>query len=288
MSSKILICGATSFVAKGFYELLKDSGYEVETFSRGGAPSREGGKVKGVYTEIDKNQELAEQYDAVVNFAVLKDQSPEDNVRYAEALVRMCREHGVKKLIHFSSIMVYSHHVGVVNEKAQIERSEDTTMKGYGMLKIKVDEYLMSQREKVPFEIVLVRPGFVLAPGMASPFIKHLAGPVSVILGNKDSRMPIVRREDIHQALVRIIETERNLPVYMFYPNDDMTKYRYAKKSVGGMILTFPKWLFCGIPSIMTKMHIMPQSLFSRFEGMFNENRFESVETEKKLNFKFQ
>lgn len=276
--AKILICGATSFVANGFKDLLLQKGYEVDTF----------GRKNGSYLKIDKNEGLKSEYDAVVNFAVLKDQSAEDNIKYAEALVKMCREHGVKKLIHFSSIMVYSHHMGVVNEQAPIESSAETTMKGYGMLKIKVDEYLMSQRDKVPFEIVMVRPGFVLAPGMASPFIKHLTGPVSVILGNRNSRMPIVRREDIHEALIRIIDIEKNLPVYLFFPNNGMTKYRYAKETVGGVILTLPKWIFNGIPSIMAKMHVIPQSLYSRFEGMYNENVFDSSETEKKLNFKFK
>jgi len=278
MNKKILICGATSFVANGFKDLLLQNGYEVDTF----------GRKNGSYLEIDKNEGLMREYDAVVNFAVLKDQSVEDNIKYAEALLKMCREHGVKKLIHFSSIMVYSHHVGEVNENAPIESSAETTMKGYGMLKIKVDEYLMSQRDRVPFEIVLVRPGFVLAPGMASPFIKHLAGPVSVILGNKNSRMPIVRREDIHEALIRILGIEKNMPVYLFFPNNGMTKYRYAKETVGGVILTLPKWIFDRIPSIMAKMHIIPQSLFSRFEGMYNENIFDSSETEKKLNIKFR
>lgn len=274
--SKILILGATSFVANGFKELLLQEGYEVDTF----------GRKNGSYLEIDKNTSLAPEYDTIVNFAVLKDQSIEDNVKYLEALVRFCSTHNVKKLIHFSSIMVYSRKNKVVNEQTPIESSSTTMMRGYGQIKIATDEYLTSVMNDVLFEIIRVRPGFVLAQGMACPFIKKV-GPVSIILGNKKSTMPIVRREDIHKALIRIIKTEKNLPVYLFYPNDGMSKYKYAKKTVGGMIVTLPKWLFDGVPHLMASMHIIPWALYSRFEGMFTSMSYSSAQTENVLKMKF-
>ena len=49
---KILICGATSFVAKGFKELLIQQGFDVDTF----------GRKDGSYLEIDKNPLLADSY----------------------------------------------------------------------------------------------------------------------------------------------------------------------------------------------------------------------------------
>lgn len=75
--AKILICGATSFVANGLKELLLQKGHEVDTF----------GRRDGSYLKIDKYEGLSKQYDAVVNYTVLKDQSMEENVRYMEALV---------------------------------------------------------------------------------------------------------------------------------------------------------------------------------------------------------
>lgn len=275
--AKILICGATSFVANGFKELLLQKGYEVDTF----------GRRNGSYLEIDKNESLSKEYDAVVNFAVLKDQSIEDNVRYIEALIRMCKEHGVKKLIHFSSIMVYNYHLGKLNENSPIETVKDTMMEGYGKIKIAVDEYLNAVKEGLPFEVVMVRPGYVLADGRPAPFIKRLPRGISVILGNKKSKQPIVRREDIHEALVRIIETEKNLPVYHLFQNNDITKYAFAKQTVGGVILTLPKVIFERIPYLMMKMHFIKPALYSRFDGMYNYNVASSEMTEKKLNMQF-
>ena len=282
INKKIMICGASSFVAQGFAEQLKDNGYLVDTFSRGNNST-----ISGQYIHIDQNTNLAAHYDAVVNFAVLKDEGVENNILYAKALIKVCREHGVKKLIHFSTIMNYAYDEKVITENTPIENSSETYKKGYAEIKIAVDEYLMSVKDSLPFELVLVRPGYVLAGDRPCPFIKKLPLGFSIIKGNKDSKQPIVKKEDIHLALLKIIETEQNDDVYHFFPNNSMTKYRYAKETVGGVVFTMPKWLFKGLPLLMSKIGLMPKALYSRFEGMYIESEFSSKRTEEKLNFKF-
>ncbi|MCM1141789.1 MAG: NAD(P)-dependent oxidoreductase [Muribaculum sp.] len=285
--SKILICGASSFVGKGFKELAISKGHEVETFSRGNNTERIGNHIKGNYLEIDQNSQLSPEYEVVINFAVLKDSSVILNIEYAKALLKMCRGHKVKKLIHFSSIMVYDRHNKEINEDTPIEKSIETSMKGYGQLKIAVDEYLLSVKDQQPFEIVFARPGFVLADGMQSPFIKSFPGGINVILGNKKSTLPIVRRNDIHKALLKVIDKENNMGVYHFFPNDQATKVAYANEHVNGVIITLPEWLFKGVPYILAKSHIIPFSLYSRFEGMYTKSSYSSGETEKYLGVKF-
>lgn len=275
---KILICGATSFVAKGFKELLIQQGFDVDTF----------GRKDGSYLEIDKNPMLADSYEAVVNFAVLKDQNIENNVSYMKSLVEMCKQKHVKKLIHFSSIMVYSYHLGKLDENSPIDTVANTMMEGYGKIKIACDEFLNSIKQSLPFEVVMVRPGYVLADNRPAPFIKRLPCGASVILGNKKSRQPIVKREDIHLALLKIIETDKNLPVYHLFQNNDITKYNFAKQTVGGLILVLPKLIFEGLPRLMMKMRMMKKALYSRFDGMYNYNVASSTMTESKLNIKFK
>lgn len=277
-TKKILICGATSFVAKGFKELLIQQGFDVDTF----------GRKDGSYLEIDKNPMLADSYEAVVNFAVLKDQNIENNVSYMKSLVEMCRQKHVKKLIHFSSIMVYSYHLGKLDENSPIDTVANTMMEGYGKIKIACDEFLNSIKQSLPFEVVMVRPGYVLADNRPAPFIKRLPCGASVILGNKKSRQPIVKREDIHLALLKIIETDKNLPVYHLFQNNDITKYNFAKQTVGGLILVLPKFIFEGLPRLMMKMGMIKKALYSRFDGMYNYNVASSTMTESKLNIKFK
>lgn len=285
---KILICGANSFVGKGLAQTLISEGYLVDQFSRGKISTGIGNNIKGSYLEIDKNEHLNDTYSTVINFALLKDSSLNDNIKYIEALIKLCKAKHVKKLIHFSSIMVYNYALKDVNENTEIESLKNTIKSGYGEIKIGVDQYLIQQKENLPFELVLVRPGYVLADNRPCPFIKKLPFGFSIIKGNKKSKQPIVRREDIHTALLKIIETENNLPVYHLFPNNDMTKYRYAKQTTNNIILTMPKCIFKYIPLFFTKMGIIPKSLYSRFEGMYIESHFSSQLTEYKLNIQFK
>ena len=203
-------------------------------------------------------------------------------------LVEMCRKKNVKKLIHFSSIMVYSYHLRKLDENSATDTVANTMMEGYGKIKIACDEFLNSIKQSLPFEVVMVRPGYVLADNRPAPFIKRLPCGVSVILGNKKSRQPIVKREDIHLALLKIIETDKNLPVYHLFQNNDITKYNFAKQTVGGLILVLPKFIFEGLPRLMMKMGMMKKDLYSRFDGMYNYNVASSTMTESKLNIKFK
>lgn len=284
--NNILICGAHSFVATGLKELLSKMGYNVDNFSRG-KESRDN-NIYGNYLEIHNNKYLKETYDVVINYAILKDGTCEANIKYIQSLITLCKTHHVKKLIHFSSIMVYDHELKNVNEKSPIETIDGTNKKGYGTFKIAVDQYLLSIKQTLPFELILVRPGYVLADDRPCPFIKKLPFGFYFIKGNRKSKQPIVKRDDIHKAIIRIIERKVNLSVYHFFPNNNMTKYKFAKQIVRGKIFTLPKCIFKNIPLFLSNIGIIPKSLYSRFEGMYTESIFSSEITEKELNIKFK
>lgn len=284
--SKILICGATSFVAKGLAEILRNEGHEIDLFSRGDI-LKNGNVITGDYLTIANNEYLAPEYDSVVNYSVIKDGTVESNLQYIKSLVKMCQDKGVKKLIHFSSVMTYGYHVGMINENTPIETLEETWKKGYGEFKIGVDQYLMSIRGTLPFEVVFVRPGYVLADNRPCPFIKPLPLGFTLIKGDSKSKQPIVKREEIHEAILKIIETDNNLPVYHFFPNDGMTKYRFAMQMGYKRLIPMPRLVFKYLPWVMMKMGIMKKAMYSRFDGMYNECDFSSELTEKKIGIKF-
>lgn len=285
--NNILILGATSFVASNLHNKVVKENFNVYSFRRGIEKS-EGNTIFGDVYHLNNNSFLKRNFDIVINFIVIKDGDLQKNIEYIESVINFCKSHHVKKLIHFSSIMVYNYELKQVNENSEIETLENTLKKGYGEFKIGVDQYLMSQKGKLPFELILVRPGYVLADNRPCPFIKKLPFGISIIKGNRQSKQPIVRREDIHKALLKIIETDKNMPVYHFFPNDGMTKYKYAKQTVGGLILPMPKCIFKYIPLLLSKIGIIPSSLYSRFEGMYIESEFSSKLTEEKLNIQFK
>ncbi len=279
----ILILGFRSFVANGFNKLLENENYEVDCFTRA-EKSGDNNFIFGDVNEITTNPKFKSEYDVVVNFIILKDKGVDENIEFINNVVEFCRLKNVKRLIHFSSVMVYANNEPDIDETTEVE--ENTKMTGYGKIKIEVDKYLISLKN-LPFKLSLIRPGYVLADNRPCPFVKQLPFGVTIIKGDKKSKQPIVRREDIHLALIKIIRSEVTEPVYLFTPSTNLTKYDYVKSNFKGIILTLPKWLILGISSVLLKLRVIQPSLYVRIEGMYVESIYNSSKTEKLLDIKF-
>lgn len=284
--NKVLVFGKNSFVASGIESELLKGGFDVDFFSRG-SEGRKDNIIYGQSTEILKNAFFDNEYHAVINYVVLKDKDVKENIEFIQQLLEFCLAHKVKKLIHFSSIMVYDYAAKQIDESSSIEQSTATFKKGYGEIKIAVDEYLQSVKHTYPFEIILVRPGYVLDLTRSCPFVKNLPLGFNLIKGNKKSKQPIVMKESIHKALLKILSMDTNDPVYHFFPDTDQTKYQFAKEKFGGKVLIMPELIFKTIPLLFTKIGILPKSVYSRFEGMYIKTVFRSKSTEQKLQIKF-
>lgn len=81
---KVLICGHRSFVATGLMKELENNGISYDCFSRGEV-KHDGDVVTGNVMNMADNDLLAE-YDTVVNYIILKEQSVEDNIAYIQSL----------------------------------------------------------------------------------------------------------------------------------------------------------------------------------------------------------
>lgn len=283
---QVLIFGKNSFVASGIDKYIGSNGYEIDFFSRGDEGKTDN-VIYGKIENVGSNSYFAQQYDSVINYIVLKDKGVEENIEFIQTLLDFCVKYKVKKLIHFSSIMVYDYREKYVDELTLIESSIKTYKKGYGEIKIAVDEYLQSMKGRYAFEIILVRPGYVLDEIRACPFVKKLPLGIRLIKGNRESKQPIVKKESIHRAILQILTLDKNYPVYHFFPNNDQTKYQFAKENFGGLIIPMPEIIFKVLPFILTKVGVVPKSLYSRFEGMYIKTIFSSKITEQKLNIIF-
>lgn len=279
----ILILGHCSFVATGLYEKLVAGGHQVDCFSRGTA-SRNQDVVSGSFKDMIHNKHLKKEYDVVINHVLLKDQGVAENITFIQSIVDFCIVKKVKRLIHFSSIMVYDNNEPFINETTAIEKN--TAKTGYGAVKIEVDQYLMSLTN-LPFSISFIRPGYVLAADRLCPFVKKMPFGITVVKGDSKSKQPIVKREDIHQALLNMISNESKEPVYLFVPNREMTKFGYAKEHIGGVLLPLPKWLILGFSKLFLSLNLIKKSFYVRIEGMYIESKYNSQKTEEALHIKF-
>ena len=174
---RILICGHSSFASQGLPQLLRDAGHEVTLFGRGATDRREqpglGLIVTGPVAELHSNPHLrpdtAGSFNAVVNYILLKDESIEKNVAYTRSLMQFCAETGVKHLVHISSVSSYSGSARLIDEQATLEN--DPLKKGsYGSLKVASDVDVLNHRPPA-MKLTMVRPGFILGPGLVDPII---------------------------------------------------------------------------------------------------------------------
>lgn len=279
------MCGHRSFVASGFEKLLESNGVEYDLFSRGGE-GRQGNVVLGDVMRMSDNQCL-DTYDTVVNFIILKDQSIEENLKYMKSLVAFCKKAGVRHLIQISSISVYSSSLEYVDETTPIDPNGE--LKGsYGSLKVAVDKYLQS--EQWPFDVVFVRPGFIVSDERAlsmAGIVKNLPLLGGILLGDRNTSLPLVEKKQIHEALIRIICAEKKQPIYLLLENNKGTKYQFAKKYYKKHVFCLPKKLTLVATRILRTLNIFSDRQVEQVKGLFKSTYFDSSETEYQLQMSF-
>ncbi len=203
---RVLVLGTTSFVSAGLPELLARSGHRVVRFQRG-PEGLAGNSVTGSVERLAETPLLDGAFDAVVNYIVLKDSGIAANVEFARNLCRLCRTRGVGHLIHLSSLSTYRACSGCIREDSPVETKPER--KGpYGALKTAVDHALLRELPRGT-KLTLLRPGFVLGPGLTSPIVGtavRLPWNRLLALGDPWGTMPLTSRDLVNRALARILE----------------------------------------------------------------------------------
>ncbi len=285
---KVLICGQRSFVATGFLETLLKAGINYDCFSRGNE-NRSGNEVFGNVMNLSDNKFLDKEYDAVVNFIILKNSSVEDNLAYAKSLLDFCKLHRVKRLIQISSVSVYPNEAEYVDEQSEIEANYKSKG-GYASIKVAVDHFLMDNPVE-GLSVSFVRPGYVYArhhePSKAGIVISKFG--MNVLLGDKKTTLPLVCRNDIHEALVRILQSDRIKPVYLLLNKNRLegTKYNFVAQQWNIKPYSLPYGLFMGLAKMLRKFRVFKLHHYLKVVGLFKRTWYNSEMTEKELGISF-
>src|SRR5262245_15974217 len=196
---KLLLVGSNSFAAQGLADLLHSSGHEVWSFNR--RPERalgERGLGGSIATLMDHAPRL-QGCGVVVNYLLLKDASIEENLRFLQVLNQLLAAIKCQRFIHMSSVSVLASAGRCVSEKD--DPPNDFRQKGpYARLKIATERWVTENVTHC--EIVLVRPGFVVAPGLPDPIVgigKLLPTQRILGLGHRKSIIPIVSRPILNE-----------------------------------------------------------------------------------------
>lgn len=295
---RILVCGHRSFAAKGLEPLLAVKGHTVTNFSRGRLGVT-GNTVTGPVEEVHDNPHLKGPFDTVINYILLKDDSIEKNNKFLESLLTFCKDHEVKHLIHISSVSVYDSNVTQVDESATVET--DPGKKGaYGGLKVATDLYL-SKNTPSSLTLTMLRPGFILAPGLINPIIGmgfRMPGNQILLLGAKQNRVSVITRDLVHEAVVATVgvEPESNRQVVLVVDSDGPTRKEYLEEccrrlGCGTRIVSVPVplWLMAAMGGeVMVKVAGMAVKPYKLISAACRKQVFNSKRTERRLGLTFK
>ncbi len=282
--STILICGHRSYASRGLKNVLEAKGHKVLCFSRGDM-KREQDVITGPVKELDKNPYISENIDVVINFILLQNTSAEENVAYIDSLIAFCNLKKVKRLIQISSISAYPNDAPIIKEDTPTET--DLSKKGgYGIIKSSADNRLESEKRNCTFEIVFVRPGYIVADDNPHPFkgiAKFLGSNLAVLIGNKHSTLPCILRSTLHACLEEIAVQDNPLPVYLLVEGVGTTKYSYFKSQSNSAVIPLPKCFFELIANTAKCLHVIDDKTASGIKGVFKVQKFDNTQTKSKL-----
>lgn len=248
---KILVIGSSSFAAQGLILLLQKSGHEIWSFNRRPEIALGERGLAGDPFKITDHRERLQGCEVVINYLILKDAPLERNLAYLSAVRELLNQVRCKRFIHISSVSVLPPVSGTVTE--QDLPPEDFQQKGgYAQLKIATERWVTDH--VTDCELVLVRPGFIVAPGLLDPIVgigkllptQHLLG-----LGSRKSIIPTISRELLNEGIVRLckIPLQERRTVIMFAdpesPNrGEYLQYCCTQFGMGRGTLHLPPWFW--------------------------------------------
>lgn len=295
---RILVCGHRSFAAKGLEPVLTARGNTVTNFSRGKV-CRDGNTVTGPVELIHENPHLEGPFDTVINYILLKDESAERNNEYLRALLEFCKARSVRHLIHISSVSVYDSNVSLVDERAAVET--DPGRKGaYGGLKVATDLFL-ARTTPPDITLTMLRPGFILAPGLINPIIgmgARMPGNQILLIGNKHNRVSVITRDLVHQAVAATVDTppEDKRQVVLVVDSDGPTRKEYLTEcckrlGCGTRVISVPVWMWLTAAlggEVMVRVAGMKVKPWRLISAACRKQVFDSRHTERRLGLKFK
>lgn len=302
MSKRILITGHTSFAAQGLVSNLIADGHTVDCFSRRNVFVADGVQVvTGEADCIDQADGLAEHYDVILNYLIVKNGDIADNEAYLKSLLRLCKDRRVEHLIHISSISVFPASATKIDESTPIE-TEPSKKGSYGSLKVAADLYIdrhLPSETKVSF----VRPGFILAPGLSDPIVgMAFRTPYNrlLLLGRSSNTVPLTFRDDVHQV-VQSLAAQSDTDIadrhaWIVVDPDSPSRLEYLttlckEMGYGEGVFRFPSWLWKlagaggNVVAMLVGMKLRPYKILS---AACRRQTFDSSKTSRKLGVDFR
>ena len=211
----ILVTGAAGSLGKVLVKQLLAAGAPLRVFDRRAPETRLAGVdyVVGDLADAAAVDKAVEGVDIVIHAgAVMKgtwDEHKRGTVDGTQNVVDACRKHGVKQLVHISSMSVIDwagHDQAVVTEEARLEPRPDKRG-AYTRAKLEAERIVAAAAE-AGLPCVILRPGQIFGGGipLINGAVARNAGGRWLVLGDGKLQLPLVYIEDVVHAIIAAID----------------------------------------------------------------------------------
>ena len=241
---KALVTGGTGFLGRRLVERLVLEGDDVSVLARGrraGAGLRGLGAhhVEGDVRSWPSLRRAVQGMDVIYHCAGKVEASGrwvdflEVNVLGTERLIQAALEHGVRRIIHVSSIGVYPERPdgAVISEDDGYD--ENTGRGGYTRSKIMADQLAFWYARTQSAPITVIRPATIYGPGGKNNLVRVgvKKGRYNVIFGDGGSIMPLVYVDNVVDALVLAARRDEAIGrAYNIVDDDRITQRDYIAR----------------------------------------------------------
>lgn len=277
---RILVLASSSFAAANLPSSLRQAGHEVWTFNRSPTAHASAFDLHGPYENLTVLTAALGRCDVIINFAIVKNGTIEQNIALADQIMVAARALDVKRFIHISSISVLPSITGPLNEEAEAVAAR---WKGiYSRVKAAVETHVIELWTHA--ELDVVRPGFILAPGLVDSMVgtgKLLPTGQVMGLGNRRTVIMLVHRDTVDVALVKIagapLASGYCRKTYMLVaPNapdrQEYLEFQCHELGRGWSTLHFPAWMWrVGLACASVPLSLLRRRQF-RLAKLFEHN----------------
>lgn len=240
---RVLVTGGTGFLGRHLAERLALEGDEVCVLTRSEASlSGLSGLgvhlVRGDVRQWASLRQAAEGKDAIFHCAGKVEPSGrwvdflEVNVLGTERLIQAALEHGVRRIVHVSSIGIYGPRPegSVISEDDGYDPHAGVGRGHYTRTKIMADQLAFWYVRERSAPITVIRPATIYGPGGRSSLVRVGAklGPLNAVFGDGRNLLPLVYVDNVVDALVLAARREEAIGrAYNVVDDDAITQRAY-------------------------------------------------------------
>ena len=222
---KILITGATGTLGKHVIPALLREGHTLVHLGRSALPL-DHENLSWILADFQRlellDQGLFSGVDLILHMANMTKEDPALDLRLAEFLFQGAAAHAVPSFFYASSIRVYGHRLGTIDEDSAPDPSAHDP---YGQNKLATELLLRRLAQNTPTKLRLLRIGHVLTPENLAKAPQRL-GLASLLLWGRGfpHYIPV---SDTLSALLFLVEKHRSLDYSVFHLTREDETCRY-------------------------------------------------------------